>query len=357
MGIAGGRPSSSYYFVGSQANHLFYLDPHLTRPAIPLQVPPLPVHSAKEEGSMESSSILSMAEEESEEGVMIHTPETPRSTTPSTFSAAEEVEDEEREEWEQGSKYKLDVMDADGFRVEEGISDDKGRNEGTSIGSDVPKSTLESNGVIQERSDKQNFFTSTTSTDSQVDPQMLWYTTAYPDSLLRTYHCEKIKKMPLSGLDPSMLLGFVCKSEDDFENFVERVAQVSMSFKTGGQLLTSCNSCPRRSLQCKTKCHHGGKMTTPVSNLFQSPISKRTNLKSPEQQNLASILLLPLMKIASKAPVLFQRARLLHLLLQKKTILMGKMGMAQMMMMSLLARPQLSDLWISSDISIESISL
>lgn len=55
---------------------------------------------------------------------------------------------------------------------------------------------------------------------------MLWYTTAYPDSLLRTYHCEKIKKMPLSGLDPSMLLGFVCKDEDDFEDFVERVAQV-----------------------------------------------------------------------------------------------------------------------------------
>lgn len=37
MGIAGGRPSSSYYFVGSQADNLFYLDPHHTRPAIPLR--------------------------------------------------------------------------------------------------------------------------------------------------------------------------------------------------------------------------------------------------------------------------------------------------------------------------------
>ena len=27
IGIAGGRPSSSYYFVGSQADNLFYLDP------------------------------------------------------------------------------------------------------------------------------------------------------------------------------------------------------------------------------------------------------------------------------------------------------------------------------------------
>ncbi|KAG6868837.1 hypothetical protein C0993_009374 [Termitomyces sp. T159_Od127] len=40
VGIAGGRPSSSYYFVGSQADNLFYLDPHHTRPAIPLRLPP-----------------------------------------------------------------------------------------------------------------------------------------------------------------------------------------------------------------------------------------------------------------------------------------------------------------------------
>ncbi|KAF8303098.1 hypothetical protein DL93DRAFT_2030939, partial [Clavulina sp. PMI_390] len=37
VGIAGGRPSSSYYFIGYQGDHLFYLDPHHTRPAIPLQ--------------------------------------------------------------------------------------------------------------------------------------------------------------------------------------------------------------------------------------------------------------------------------------------------------------------------------
>lgn len=35
VGIAGGRPLSSYYFVGTQASFLFYLDPHHTRPALP----------------------------------------------------------------------------------------------------------------------------------------------------------------------------------------------------------------------------------------------------------------------------------------------------------------------------------
>ena len=39
VGIAGGRPSSSYYFVGSQADNLSYLDPHHTRATVPLRPP------------------------------------------------------------------------------------------------------------------------------------------------------------------------------------------------------------------------------------------------------------------------------------------------------------------------------
>ncbi|KAJ3903394.1 hypothetical protein F5879DRAFT_1037914 [Lentinula edodes] len=40
VGIAGGRPSLSYYFVSSQTDNLFYLDPHHARPAVPLRLPP-----------------------------------------------------------------------------------------------------------------------------------------------------------------------------------------------------------------------------------------------------------------------------------------------------------------------------
>ena len=36
LGIAGGRPSSSHYFFAHQGDYLFYLDPHFTRPALPL---------------------------------------------------------------------------------------------------------------------------------------------------------------------------------------------------------------------------------------------------------------------------------------------------------------------------------
>lgn len=37
VGIAGGRPSASHYFVGQQGNSFFYLDPHHTRPALPMR--------------------------------------------------------------------------------------------------------------------------------------------------------------------------------------------------------------------------------------------------------------------------------------------------------------------------------
>ena len=40
VGIAGGRPSSSHYFFAYQGDQFFYLDPHFTRPALPLRQDP-----------------------------------------------------------------------------------------------------------------------------------------------------------------------------------------------------------------------------------------------------------------------------------------------------------------------------
>ncbi|CAI6338938.1 unnamed protein product [Periconia digitata] len=40
VGIAGGRPSASHYFVGTQGNNFFYLDPHNTRPYLPYREDP-----------------------------------------------------------------------------------------------------------------------------------------------------------------------------------------------------------------------------------------------------------------------------------------------------------------------------
>ncbi|KAJ7026273.1 hypothetical protein C8F04DRAFT_1125591 [Mycena alexandri] len=106
VGIAGGRPSSSYYFVGAQAEGLFYLDPHHSRPAVPVRPP--------------------------------------------------------------SSKTERDMDDA---------------------------------------------------TEQ-------YYASAYTAAELQTFHCEKVRKMPLSGLDPSMLVGFLCRDAEEWMDFRKRVAEL-----------------------------------------------------------------------------------------------------------------------------------
>jgi hypothetical protein len=39
--------------------------------------------------------------------------------------------------------------------------------------------------------------------------------------------------MPLSGLDPIMLLGFLCKDWEDWEDFRRRVVEVSLCLEFG----------------------------------------------------------------------------------------------------------------------------
>jgi len=39
VGIAGGRPNSSLYFIGIEGDHLIYMDPHYTRPVVDFKPP------------------------------------------------------------------------------------------------------------------------------------------------------------------------------------------------------------------------------------------------------------------------------------------------------------------------------
>ncbi len=125
VGIAGGRPSSSYYFVGTQANSLFYLDPHFTRPAVPLRLPG--TGGEDSEQSRTADALLS----------------------------------------------------------------------------------------------------------------------AFDPSELATLHCRKVKRMQISGMDPSMLLGFMCKDED-WLDLVQRVDEVSFKplYRGGEEAGMTC--IPRR---------------------------------------------------------------------------------------------------------------
>ncbi|KAK4054231.1 Cysteine protease atg4 [Microbotryomycetes sp. JL201] len=138
VGIAGGRPSSSYYFVGSQADSLYYIDPHHARPAIP------------------------------------------RRPVPDDLQAIDETVP---------ISTRQEQANRDGDHLAQG-DDDRGLHE------------LEG-----------------------------FYAKAYPDGELQTYHCDRVRKMPLSALDPSMLVGFLIKDEQDWDDFSYRVQHLSADAK------------------------------------------------------------------------------------------------------------------------------
>ncbi|ETS61635.1 hypothetical protein PaG_04127 [Moesziomyces aphidis] len=117
VGIAGGRPSSSYYFMGHQGNSLFYLDPHNVRPAVPLRYPP------------------------------------------TTFPAA--------------APSRFDVS----HRY-----------------------------ALEDRDDEDE-----------------WWSHAYTEAQTSTFHCEKVRRMPIKSLDPSMLLGFLVKDEEALVDLCARI--------------------------------------------------------------------------------------------------------------------------------------
>ncbi|KAJ6470138.1 hypothetical protein DFH09DRAFT_1221217 [Mycena vulgaris] len=77
VGIAGGRPSSSYYFVGvqgdGQGDGLFYLDPHHSRPAEPLR--PYVPHSTSTSHAPHTSTHN-----------RTHVPDTRRSLSPEAYA-------------------------------------------------------------------------------------------------------------------------------------------------------------------------------------------------------------------------------------------------------------------------------
>ena len=49
---------------------------------------------------------------------------------------------------------------------------------------------------------------------------------SYDEESLGTYHCTMPRKTHISHLDPSMLLGFYCRTEQEFNDFCDHINQV-----------------------------------------------------------------------------------------------------------------------------------
>lgn len=240
VGIAGGRPSSSYYFVASQANMLFYLDPHFTRPAVPLRTPPPSAasgHLNRRASTVSSSEHHVFMDDESFE-------HSSQSSGPVPQVDVISVDDETTTISPRKGSSKTHRRPAGPPQPLRLVPDTPPRrNSATDPSTPTfktsrPGSLASPSPARRPSSTRQSTTSSTSSFRSKraaalpVDPQTAWYASAYSDAQMRTFHCDKIRKLPLSGLDPSMLLGFLCHDEADFEDFCERVAKLPQKIFT-----------------------------------------------------------------------------------------------------------------------------
>ncbi|KAJ7852736.1 hypothetical protein B0H13DRAFT_2359355 [Mycena leptocephala] len=148
VGIAGGRPSSSYHLVGVQGDDLFYLDPHLSQPAVPLRpfVPDTQPHAPM-----------------TEDGLVFDR----RASSATTTAEAADMT--------------------------------------TSTDADRHMRTWPRAGCVLSPAEEAHF------------------ARAYSVAELRTFHCTCVRKMPLTLMDPSMLLGFVCRDAEEWADWRRRV--------------------------------------------------------------------------------------------------------------------------------------
>lgn len=206
VGIAGGRPSSSYYFIGAQSNSLFYIDPHHSKPSVDLQVPEgelgdLALRSSLGDWSDSTgprtggeAALEEMRLEDSFVTVHQSVAELSTPTRSRKHSAAPSLHTADLPESFLALPSPLDTFD-------EVVVDVPGHEE--------PPTTAKLK--LKE-----------------------FYETAYSDAQLRSYHCDKVRKMAMSSLDPSMLLGFLIKDEADWEDFSLRVKLVRPLVHMGG---------------------------------------------------------------------------------------------------------------------------
>ncbi|CAI2168873.1 9947_t:CDS:2 [Funneliformis geosporum] len=63
----------------------------------------------------------------------------------------------------------------------------------------------------------------------------------FTEEEMSTFHCDTLRKIPISQLDPSMLLGFYCRNGEEFENFCNLVEEIS---KNHAPVLTIAQEAP-----------------------------------------------------------------------------------------------------------------
>lgn len=198
MGVAGGRPGSSLYFIGCQRDQLLYLDPHTSRPAVPFRHPP---------PSLRGVDVLPACG--------------PQEKVPSRGSS------EERRCKEATAK---DGVNTEGVHGSAKDDTKESAADGTTAG--ATESATDGTTAGADTKDAARLVPAHEGAKPAGPPSAAelltsWYCHAYSTNELASYHCPNTHLMPLGMVDPSMLFGFLVRSESELRDFVERVQRLS----------------------------------------------------------------------------------------------------------------------------------
>lgn len=211
--------------MGSQADNLFYLDPHHARPTVQLRIPP---------GITEASLITTNGRQMSTETSSTTERERPQRSY-HTRSPTSPISI--RSNAGSGSSAFSHRSPVAPSPLQQQLSTDSAS---TSNSSSSHPRWRSSSGVP----DDSEMDSRELELGVDLDPLQRHYVTAYSATELKTFHCDRVRKMPLSGLDPSMLIGFLCKDENDWHDLRSRMNEAGILPGRTRQELTLISSFP-----------------------------------------------------------------------------------------------------------------
>ncbi|GLB42987.1 putative cysteine protease [Lyophyllum shimeji] len=248
IGIASGRPRSSYHFVGSQADSLFYLDPHHTRPAVSLRSAPRDVQSGQNSPPGSVHDDIEQAKRSPPSPVHVpvlpedaleESSESRRHTPPSEADREAAPEPDLDDTWPYFQRFSDSTPDRTHLAAS---------STALNVHADFPflppklHSSQLSRDTMPSRPASPSFSTGTGDTGStgsstithltesapwfEFGPVQAHYLSTYHAWELDTFHCKRVRKMPLSELDPNMVIGFLCRNEADWRDFLQRVRKL-----------------------------------------------------------------------------------------------------------------------------------
>ena len=210
--------------MGQQAGSLFYLDPHHTRPTVPFRPQqPAPSHNLAVPTSPTAASET--------EGTPRRT-ESPTPGSPGTASPRHSSLDRDFDSLSlsKSGRFRSGSIKLKARRPSSNAASSPPRSVSATFSSASQNQPSTSNNhpslAPSPLSQSQGLPSSSQSSFISEDPETWHYANAYSPLELRSFHCDKVRKMPLSAMDPSMLLGFLIKDEGDWLDLRFKISEV-----------------------------------------------------------------------------------------------------------------------------------